>query len=58
MERSDVDEVMRSMQGAFDQAQLAEVRPLSVRVGVVEEFSGCGAIRFEKKKEIGCGEGD
>jgi hypothetical protein len=31
-----VDEVMRNMQGTFDQAQIEQVHPLSVRVGVVE----------------------
>jgi hypothetical protein len=31
-----VDEVMRGMQGTFDQAPVEQVRPLSMRVGVVE----------------------
>jgi hypothetical protein len=30
-----VDAVMRSLQGTLDQAQSAQIRPLSVRVGVV-----------------------
>jgi hypothetical protein len=31
-----VDEVMRGMQGTFDKAPVEQVRPLSMRVGVVE----------------------
>jgi hypothetical protein len=31
-----VDEVMRSLQGTFDQAPVEQVRPLSMWVGVVE----------------------
>jgi hypothetical protein len=54
-----VDEVMRYMQGTFDQAQLAEVRPLPVRVGVVEgAFFGCGYDAIRKEKGDGCGEVD
>jgi hypothetical protein len=35
-----VDEVMRSLQGTFDQAPVEHVRPLSMRVGVVERIDG------------------
>jgi hypothetical protein len=59
MERSDVDEVMRHMQATFDQAQLGQIRPLSVRMGVVERqgLSVAGTMRLEKKGD-GCGEGN
>ena len=47
-----MDEVMRSLQGTLDQALVEQVRPLSMRVGVVER----DRWRDEKQKEgDGCG---